>query len=297
MDDTLEQARWLAETVGVRTLELGAIRVEGEDAREWLNGQITNDVSHSAPGSAVYALVVTVKGRIATDLWVLDHGETLDLLVQRDRLGPLIEHYERYIVMEDVELEGREIDVVSAQGPRSAELEGGFACDRLGSGGRDHPDGDLEEIVGRAAALGGGPVAPEAWELARLRAGRPALNADFDETSYPQEAGLVNLGVSFTKGCYVGQEVVCMLEQRGQLRRMLTQLRGDALPPPGSPLRHEGTEVGTVRSGMLDPADGQAWIHAYIKRAHAEVGTAFEADTGIVTVREILGGKASKGAL
>lgn len=231
MSDPLEQARWLTETVGVRPLTLGCIHVTGDDARTWLNGQITNDVSRTAPGDAAYAVAVDLKGRILTDLFALDRGDAFDLLVPRDRLEAMVEHFDRYVVMEDVELEGREITVISAQGPAAATLElDGFSCDRLGRGGFDVIDGDLDAIVARAGRAGGGLVGEEAWELARLRAARPGYGADFDETTYPQEAGLTATAVSFTKGCYLGQEVICMLENRGQVRRRLVQLEGDALP-------------------------------------------------------------------
>jgi len=292
MGDIADQARWLRETVGVRALEMAAIRVTGEDARTWINGQVTNDVGRTEKGDAVYALAVDTKGKIASDLWALDlGGDRFDLVVPRDRLEPLLAHLDKYVVMEDVELEGREVTVVSAQGPRHAELDlEGFACDRLGAGGTDVLDGDLAAAVEAARRLGGGEVSEEAWELARLRAGRPALGADFDEKTLPQEAGLRELAVSFTKGCYVGQEVVCMLENRGQLRRRLVQARADALPEPGSEVTADGAAVGTVRSGAIDPEDGRAWIHALVKRKHAAEGASLETAAGTLTVREVLGG-------
>lgn len=299
MGDTAEQARWLRETVGIRALPMAAIRVTGEDARSWLNGQITNDMSRTEPGDAVYALAVDTKGKIASDLWALDLGEDgFDLVVPPDRLEPLLAHLDKYVVMEDVDLEGRPVTVISAQGPRHGELGlSGFACDRLGSGGTDVLDGDRAAAVAAAEALGGGEVSAEAWELARLRAGRPALGRDFDDKTLPQEAGLRDLAVSFTKGCYVGQEVVCMLETRGQLRRRLVQARADALPEPGAEVTADGVAVGTVRSGAIDPDDGRAWIHALIKRKHAVPGAALETATGAMTVREVLGGDSEPPAL
>jgi len=299
MGDTAEQARWLRETVGVRALAMAAIRVTGEDARSWLNGQITNDVSRTEAGDAVYALAVDTKGKIASDLWALDRGdEGFELVVPADRLAPLLAHLDKYVVMEDVDLEGRAVTVVSAQGPRHAELGlEGFECDRLGAGGTDVVDGDLAAAVEAAEALGGGEVSAEAWELARLRAGRPAIGVDFDDKTLPQEAGLRDLAVSFSKGCYVGQEVVCMLESRGQLRRRLVQARADALPEPGAEVLVDGAAVGSVRSGALDPEDGKAWILALVKRKHAVVGLALETPAGTMTVREVLGGDSRSPAL
>lgn len=292
MGDSVRDARWLRETVGIRALERGALRVTGEDARTWLNGQITNDVSRTRPGDAVYAVMVDVRGKILTDLRVLDLGDdTFDVLLPRERLGFAVEHLERYVVMEDVELVPRELVVVTAQGPASAALElGGYPSDRLGHGGVDLLEVSLDEAVARAEELGGGRVGEEGWELARLRAHRPAYGLDFDETTYPQEAGLRAAAVSFTKGCYLGQEVVCMLENRGQLRRHLVALEGAAVPPPGSPLSRDGSEVGTVRSGVLDPEAGVARLHAYVKRSSAVPEMVLASSAGPVTVREIVGG-------
>ncbi len=299
MSDRAEiHARWLAETVGVRALEVGVLGVTGEDARAWLNGQITNDVSRTREGDAVYALAVDVRGKVLTDLWALDRGgDRFDVLLPRDRLGSIAEHLERFVVMEDVELTPREQTLVTAQGPASAALGlGGFPCDRLGSGGVDLLDVPLTDAVARAEALGGGEVGAAGWELARLRARRPAFGLDFDETTYPQEAGLRALAVSFTKGCYLGQEVVCMLENRGQLRRHLVALEGDALSPPGTALAKGDTEIGEVRSGVLDPRDGVARMLGYVKRSSATPGTVLASAQGLVTVREIVGGAAEASA-
>lgn len=285
------QARWLRDSVGVRALALGCVRVGGEDARTWLNGQITNDVSRTRAGDAVYAVIVDVRGRILTDLFALDRGDGFALLLPRDRLDPMLAHLERYVVMEDVELAGRAVEVVTAQGPASAGLElGGFPCPRLGGTGVDLLDVALDVAVARAERLGGGLVGEDAWELARLRAARPAYGPDFDESTYPQEAGLAASAVSFTKGCYVGQEVVCMLENRGQLRRRLVALEAEVLVPPGTPLLRDGAEVGAVRSGVRDPEDGRAKMLGYVKRSSATPGTLLATSATPVTVREVVGG-------
>ncbi|MBX3268885.1 MAG: folate-binding protein YgfZ [Sandaracinaceae bacterium] len=297
MPDVLEQAAWLAESVGVRALSTGVLRVRGEDARSWLNGQITNDVSRTRAGDAVYALLVDVRGKILSDLFALDRGDGLDLLVPPSRLAPLLAHLERYVVMEDVELTGEETVVVSAQGPAAGSLGlAGFACDRLGHGGLDLLETPLARAIEAARALGGGLVDEEAWTLARLRAARPAYGLDFDETNYPQEAALGPRAVSFTKGCYVGQEVVCTLESRGQLRRRLVVIAGAALPASGTSLTRDGVEVGVVRSGVVDPADGTAIALAYVKRASAEPGVELASARGPVTIRYVAGGDPQRAA-
>lgn len=286
MGDAIEQAGWLRNSVGVRALDAGVLRVLGPERREWLQGQVTNDVHAIAPGEATYTFVVDVRGKILSDAFVLGREDSLDLVLPRSRLGLIAGRFDKYIVMEDVELERPIASIVTAQGPMAREL-GGFPCDRLGSGGVDIVGGSLPELAERARALGGGPVEEDGWRLARLRAGRPELDLDFDETHYPQETGLDPIAVSFVKGCYVGQEVVCMLQNRGQLRRRMVQLFGEVEPERGAILSVDGAEVGVVRSHAPDGEARGAWALALVKRAHAHAGHVLTAPSGRLTVREV----------
>jgi folate-binding protein YgfZ len=282
-----EEARRLIETAGVRALdERILVRVGGEEARTWLNGQVSNDVRATSPGDAVYALVLQVKGRIIADLHVLDRGDAgLAIVVPRANLEALLAHFDKYIIMEDVVLERDEgTAILTVQGPRAAEVVRDlelpvFPCDRLGRGGRDVlvPVAERERVLAfladRALRVGGGPVSLEGWELARIRLGRPALFADFGEFTVPQEAGLRDLAVSFSKGCYLGQEVVCMLENRGQLTRRLVRLestqplaRGDAI------LHADEGRVGEITSAVGDPESGGSLALGFVKRRLIEAG-------------------------
>jgi len=287
MKAVTEQAAWLRESAGVRHLEeLAAIRVVGPDARSWLNGQVTNQVALLESGEAVYALVLTVKGRILSDAWVCARdAEDLVVLVPGARREAILAHLDKYVVMEDVDVEPVDLAVLSVQGPRAADVvasRGAWPCPRVGDVGFDvlvapsERQEVLQALVDAAASVGGGAVDLEAWELARLRAATPAYGADFDESAYPQEAGLERRAVSFDKGCYLGQEVVCMLENRGQLRRHLVRLAADRAPARGAELRVGDAKVGEVRSAALDPATGGWLALGYVKRKHATPGTALE---------------------
>lgn len=290
MSHAIRDAHRLETAAGVRAVNDAILRVSGSDARTWLNGQITNDVRHIEPGVAVYALSVDVRGRIVSDLRVLARGEELLVLVPADRRDPLLAHFGEYLVMEDVDLAvAEELRVITVQGPKAGEVTEGrerFASDRLGGGGFDllvesaTADANAEELTERAAALGGGAVGIEGWELRRLRAGTPALGLDFGPDTYPQEAGLKHTAVSFQKGCYLGQEVVCMLENRGQLRRRLVRLEGDTDVSAGDELRHEGVAVGKITSEIRDPEDGRVRALGYVKRSVAEPGREVEVEGG-----------------
>jgi folate-binding protein YgfZ len=301
MAPTTEQARWLAETAGVRALDDRVlVRVAGDDARTWLNGQITNDIRTTRPGDAVYALAVHVKGRVIADLHALDRGENgLAIVVPRRNLPALLEHLERYVIMEDVLLEPDESTaILTVQGPRASDVagDGSFPVDRLGTGGRDVlvPIADapraLAALAEKARSAGGGEVSIDAWELARLRLAKPALFADFGEGTYPQEAGLKSIAVSFQKGCYLGQEVVCMLENRGQLTRRLVQLESEGAIAPGDALEDDaGKKIGEVTSAVRDPERGKTIALGFVKRALAVAGTTVRSAHGTASVVGLAG--------
>lgn len=288
---TATDAASLESTAGVRALDDRVlVAVRGDDARTWLNGQITNDVRSTKPGDAVYALAIHVKGRVLADLFVLDRGERgLAMTLPRANLADVLEHFEKYVIMEDVGLAPEEIAILTVQGPRAAEVVGAelesYPCDRLGRGGRDVlvPAGERERalasLVERARAIGGGEVSEAGWELARLRVGRPAIFADFGEATYPQEAGLESAAVSFHKGCYLGQEVVCMLENRGQLSRRLAKMESAAELARGEAIVDgEGKQVGEITSAVRDGERTLAL--GFVKRAHAIVGAELATERG-----------------
>ena len=247
--------------------DLAVLSVRGDDARVWLNGQITNDVRTTKPGDAVHALVLNAKGRILADATVVDRGERgLAAIIPRSEHDALRTHLEKYVIMEDVELVLEEaLDVAELHGG-AASVGEAFAAPWLGEG--------VSIWMGELAALAGIDRVPDAEaELARVREGRPAFGVDFGPTTYPQEAGLES-AISFQKGCYLGQEVVCMLENRGQLSRILTKLATDQRVAIGAKVTGaDGAELGAVTSAVATP-DGGGLALAYVKRAALGEGLA-----------------------
>jgi hypothetical protein len=255
---------WLEQCVGVLALDDRAIiSVGGDDAHDWLQGQVTNQLERVEPGQSVYAFVLSLKGRILADVYVLVREGELWLDVPAVQIDRLLERFDRYIIMEDVELEHREdLHVIAAQGPRSNELRGdGWASDRLGLGGKEwvvpavELDAELTSLTARSRELGGGAVGSRAWEQAHVLCGRPRFGVDFGEWTYPQESGLNRLAVSFTKGCYIGQETVVMLENRGKAPKLLWRwaIEGAAVPVAHSPITLNDAVVGEVTSAALGP--------------------------------------------
>jgi folate-binding protein YgfZ len=298
-----EEANWLEHGAGVRVLEDRVlVSVRGEDAHTWLNGQITNDIRSIATGQSIYALIVQLKGRVLADLHVIDRGARgLAVLLPRKNASALLEQFEKYIIMEDVELSMDDATaIITVQGPRANEVVAGvelevFPSDRLGQGGFDvlvsksSESEALAMLIARAGAHGGGAVTEAGWELARLRAGRPTLFVDFGETTYPQEAGLKQTAVSFQKGCYLGQEIVCMLESRGQLTRRLVQLESESELGAGAKIQDDtGKEIGEITSALRDPASGRSLALGYVKRVQAVTGRELRTDGSPIKVTNVV---------
>jgi folate-binding protein YgfZ len=270
---------------------LVTLAVSGKDRVTWLNGLLTCDLVKRAPNAAVYGLAVGRNGRVLTDATVVadEAGERLLVVVPASAAETLRAHLDHYLVMEDAEMAPRtdRFDVWDLCGPRSADALAaaqaagalGGPVDRTGLGGA-LVLAPAEHARTVAAAIAGAPGAvvgdTEGWEALRLERGVPRFAADFDDKTYPQEAGLEKTAVSFDKGCYLGQEVVCMLEMRGHVKRLLVPLVLDSAeaPAPGAPVLDEGgAAVGEVTSAGPSPTLGRAVALAMVKRAQAAPGT------------------------
>jgi folate-binding protein YgfZ len=269
------ELEWLRSSVGVysppdRTL----ISIGGDDAHAWLQGQLTNQCEDVKPGESVYGFILSLKGRVLADAWAYFHDDGVWLEVPESVVDVLMERLDRYIIMEDVDLEHRpDLHVLLAQGPKSEELApAGWRSDRLGTGGiawlvaQADLDAELERASERAGTLGGGRIGEQAWRHAHVVLGRPLFGVDFGEWTYPQETGLTGAAVSFNKGCYVGQETVVMLQNRGKAPKALWRWEvGDSdAPEPKTPITRGGVEVGEVTSSAL--IDGAVQALGFLKR-------------------------------
>lgn len=302
-----EQTRWLIESAGVYVTSDRVVRVRGEDAVSWLNGQVTADVRTLTPGHAAYALAVTLKGRVHSDLWAVPDGDGMAVVLPAACAERLLEAFEKHIIMEDVELlPDPELRVITVQGPKAGDVieaalgsTGGaahYTCPRLPPRvGVDVwvPASELparqEALRAAARALGGGELDEAGWAHAHVMLAAPRAGIDFGSESYPQEAGLKARAVSFSKGCYTGQEVVYMLEKRGQVSRRLVQLVGPNVAPArgAQVLSAEGARVGEVTSATQDGELGVAL--AYLKRAQSEPLTRVRIDGADWEVRYVVG--------
>jgi folate-binding protein YgfZ len=282
-------------------LQAGTIVVRGPDRQTWLNGLITQDLAPKKPGDAAYGLIVGKTGRIQSEAYVVLGDE--DLLVgipEAARAPLLVEALDRYLVMENAE-------IAVASDPVSWLLAFGLrAEDALvaarGAGARGGlirrgglPTAVLafsperREAVVAAVSEHAAPsviASPEGWERVRIEHGIPERGPDWGDDTYPQEASLELDGVSFSKGCYLGQETVFMLEKRGHVKRRLVQLMVDGDVAVGDTLKDaEGNVVGAVTSRILRP--GRNLALGYVKYKYAKSDTELVVGTasrGLVTV-------------
>jgi folate-binding protein YgfZ len=273
--------------------ELATLIVTGADRLSWLNGMLTCDLAKRTPGDVVYGLAVARNGRVISDAIVVvdDAAATVLVAVPRAVAPALRAHLDHYLVMEDAEI-GSATDAFDAwalHGPAAADLladarsagAAGGAIDRTGLGGAfllapARKAAQTTAVIERSVAMRGGAIGDEAgWEALRLERGVPRFGVDFDDKTYPQEASLEKTAVRFDKGCYLGQEVVCMLELRGHVKRKLVPLVLDASRPleRGAAVTDDaGVSVGEVTSAALSPTLGKTVALAYVKRAYAQAG-------------------------
>lgn len=270
----------------------GGIAVFGPDGADYLQGQLTNDVESLAVGEGQYAALLDRKGCLQTDMRVLrPAGEEILLDFEPTAREAALRHLTMYSIGRDVRIVDatEERGILSLIGPRAAEIAGApplpeFANETasvagtevLAVGTRDgvdlfHPAAERERLVAALTGAGAVEVSPEAVEILRVESGVPRFGAEMDTATMPAEAGIVADAVSFTKGCYIGQETVARLHYKGKPNRHLRGLRLSGAAAPGAALRLGEKEVGTLGGAVVSPALGPVGLA--IVRREAEPGT------------------------
>jgi len=291
----------------------GRMRVSGARAAELITGLVTNDVAALTPGHGLYAASLNPKGRVIADLriFALDDHLLIDApprayagwqAAVRKYVNPRLAPYrDESASLRDIGIFGlaarRVASALTGIAPEALEELAPYAhvAAELDGGALAHiarvPDLELEgyeifvpveahaALWQRALAAGALPAGLLAWEIARIEAGRPEWGIDIDESTIPQEANLDQLhAISYTKGCYVGQEVVARVHFRGHVNRHLRGLlcgRGEPPPEKAALLDADGKQVGEVRSSALSPRLGA--IALAMVRREAEPGTVLRA--------------------
>jgi folate-binding protein YgfZ len=224
------------------------VRVSGPAAEEYLDRMVSNDVAALGPDESCEALLLTAKARVIAPLVVLRRGHDDFLLLTEPELGERVRaELVRYRFAAKAEIESEEHTahvVFDGEGIPTADY-GEPAAEVL--------DANLDVTV-----------SPEELELLRVRAGTPAWGKEIDDRVLPAEAGLTERAVSFTKGCYPGQEPIARLHYRGHANRGLRVLHMDELPDAEPEISYDGKSVGRITSAVAD-AEGVVAL-AYVRR-------------------------------
>ena len=296
----LSNASWLAAKDGwaVAPVEVRTIlRATGKDAKDYLHRMTTQELNALPPGASAYAAVLNAKGHLLADAHVLVEADGVVLVMDPGAATDAVPQLERFVIMDDVAFENLSaaLRVVPLLGPEVATKLGarGEGLRRISSRRRGAPGLDLLVPAADAGALraelvaqGFHDLSPEDLEAIRILGGQARFGPDMDATRLPMEAGLTRLAISFTKGCYTGQEVVLRATARGHLKVGLVQLALPAGAGPGAPLSAGGQEVGVVTSAA-DTPEGRVGL-GYVRRAHWKEGERVATPAGEATVRKVI---------
>jgi folate-binding protein YgfZ len=284
----------LRETVGlVDRSDRGKLRLTGAEAADYLQGQVTNDVVALAPGHGCYAALLNNKGKMLTDMRVLRGEDFLWVDTEPGALPALARNAGMYSIGRDVRHEDATAAyaILSLIGPDSRAAldeappaeEHAFVTGRHGLYVATDLGVDVicpaEDAAAVGDALGVEAVSEEAAECLRIESGRPRFLYDVGTDTIPQEAGLNERAVSFTKGCYVGQETVARLHYKGKPNRHLRGLRLDEPVERGEEIRLGDRVVGEVGSTAVSPAFGP--IALAVIRREAGPGDAVQVGSGV----------------
>src|SRR5882724_7469443 len=235
----------------------------GPDRVRYLNAILTNSVKELGEGQGIVSLLLNPQGRILAEIETYVLGERLFCVSYAMIRARLVEWLEKYIIMDDVTL--------------TDETERfGILAERS----------DLERLWGAlssaARGAGGGPMGYAALSARRLTQGIPWFGYDFGEQQIPHEAGLELSHISYTKGCYTGQEIVERVRSRGQVnrRRARLQFEGGVVPSAGASLAVDGKEVGQVTRASRSFYPPAILGMGYVRKEHAEAGSIVEWSLG-----------------
>ncbi len=274
------------------------LRLTGADRERFLNGQVSNDMRLASAERSVYTGVMTIKGKLCADAYVHASGDALLLDAPGELRESLTARLERYIIADDVRIE----DLTESLGlfhlvnfaSEIAPVPVDFGPDtRVIRTTRYHREGldvffdaaHAHEVHIRVTAAGYTLLNDDAVESLRILLGVPAWGAELDENTLPAEAGIEDRAVSFSKGCYIGQEVVSRIRSVGHVNRHLCGLRALDASPLYAGMRllsadaPDGKEIGRVTSAASAAGHGGAAYVAlgYVRRDLATPGTMLDA--------------------
>lgn len=278
------------------------VEVTGEDRRRFVNGLVTCEVKELPAGRSNYGFVTSVQGRVLAEAAVLAREHALWLELPCGRGEAIAEHLRKYVISDQVEIAVRHdlvpvtlfgADAEAAVGAPAVAEEGSLAActlfeipalaDRRAVWGvpaltlwvaQAEADAFFQRVVEAGRCVGLLPVGLAALDTRRVELGVARFGRDFGPDHFPQETGRDGTGVSYAKGCYLGQEVIARIHYRGQVNRVLSGLLLPGEPlPDGTEVLLEERPLGALTSAVASPALGRAIALGILHRRGAEPGT------------------------
>jgi len=296
----------------------GKLIISGKDRTRWANGMVTNNIRDLAPGHGVYTFVLNSQGRNQGDLVTYNRGDYLLATTDRAQVEPITTLLQRYIIMDKVEIEeiSDKLASVGIGGPQAgatlsrisievASLEPGQVIDTvwrevgISIARNPHPHSNayeiwiapenVEKLWDALTGAGAQPAGSEALEMYRIARGIPRYGVDLRERDLPQETGQEH-ALNFTKGCYIGQEIVERIRSRGNVHRALVGFEVEGEPPlPGTKVFAGDKEVGEITSAARVPfAEGERTLAlGYLRREAGAPGASVRVGEQSATIHAI----------
>ena len=257
---------------------MGVLKLTGSERHSWLQGMVTNDVQKLKSGDSCYAAHLNAQGKVVAQMSVLATDDALWLVVEQAAIEKLAAVFDKLIIMEDVQAQNvsAEYAVLGLIGPRAGELLRGLNCLTV------RVDLGYELIVHKGAiarvsetlmAAGVTAADPGIWNTLRTESGIPLYGVDIDETTTMPELG--QRGISYDKGCYIGQEVVARVKYIGHVNRRFVGFvcEGADMPEVRSAVQIQGKDVGYITTSVFSPALGKPIALGFVSRVAGEPGT------------------------
>ncbi len=271
------------------------IELAGADAVTFLNNLCTNDIQRLEPGTGCEAFLTTVQGKVLAHILAFRTPNSVVIATAPEQGETLLSHLDRYIITEDVQVSDRtdQWTELMVAGPRAEDcLRAVCVSDPLEAVGQHRQfeigsvtawarrvpyvqsfaavividSGAVDELVEAIRSAGAVECSQDVFHMARIESGFPWFPLDIKPTNLPQEVGRDEQAISFTKGCYLGQETVARLDALGHVNRLLTGLRFDGhdLPTVGADILHQDKSVGQITSAAFSPLLDSALALAYV---------------------------------
>src|SRR5215831_19047848 len=287
----------------------GIVRLTGSERVLWLQGMVTNDVEKLHPGQGCYAAHLTPQGKMVAHMLILRDEDCLWLVLERAIIPRLISAFDKLLIMEDAQVldESEPFEILAVVGPKAKDVIESFTREPLqidalyghGTAGEQRivrtnlgydiwvRRGTTDKVLRALSQSGATAIDHGTWDVLRTELGWPIFGVDIDETTTMPEIG--DHGISYDKGCYVGQEVVAKVKYIGHVNRRFVGLiiDGEVLPKIKSPVRKDGKEVGYVTTSLFSPRLNKPIALGFVNRAACTPGSEVEVGVHKATIVEL----------